>query len=85
MDHEIPYHLWALKHQAAVQTDRAPGRAAAPAAALPADQHALEIKTQLAGALMQRRAEDFGSSFSEPTAKYLPYGATITRVTIQRE
>jgi hypothetical protein len=52
---------------------------------LPADQHTLEIKTQLACALVQRRAEDFSGSFSQPTAKYLPHGATVTRVAIQRE
>ena len=85
MDHEIPYHLRTLEQQAAVETDRPSRRAAAPAASLAADQHSLKFKTQLACALLQRRAQNLRGSFGEPTAKYLPHGATVTRITIESE
>ncbi|MEA3179049.1 MAG: hypothetical protein QOI59_2572 [Gammaproteobacteria bacterium] len=85
MDHEIPYHLWALKHQAAVETDRAARRAAAPSAALAADQHPLKFKTELACACVQRRTQNVRGSFGEPATKYLPHGATVTGIAVESE
>jgi hypothetical protein len=85
MDHEVPYHLWALKHQAAVETDRAPRRATAPAAALATDQHSLKFKTELACAVVQRRAQNLDGSFGKPTAKYLPHSTAVTCVPIESE
>jgi len=66
VNEQIPDDGGTLEEQAAVETDRAAGRATAPAGPLTTDQDALERKTQLAGALFECRGENLACTLHQP-------------------
>ena len=81
VDHEVAHHLRALEQQAAVEADRAAGRAAAPARALAADQHPLEAETR---ARAHTRAACGASTclrpLGQPAPQHLAHGAAVARI-----
>jgi hypothetical protein len=77
---EITHHFRGLKQQAAIQTDGAACRAAAPACALTADCNASIRKAQGARAFGQRRNQKRVRTLTEPSAQGMPHEACIARI-----
>src|SRR6185437_8247947 len=85
VDHEVTYHRRALKEQAAVEADRAAGRAASPARALPADEHALIAQAELPRVLSEKRCQHLARTVRQPAAQRLAHRLAFAGIARERE